>query len=70
MVASVLVPATAWAASHDTLATTTLMDVAKRRGGIGFLGFLCCLIPLAIIIVAVVWIMRRRGRNNNKGGGF
>ncbi|MFC7243758.1 hypothetical protein ACFQO7_14890 [Catellatospora aurea] len=57
--ASVLVPAVAWAEESG------VADVVRKKKGIGFGGFglfgaICCLVVVAIIVIAVVMVMKRK----------
>lgn len=57
--ASVLVPAVAWAEESG------VADVVRKKKGISFGGFglfsvICCLVVVAIIVIAVVMVMKRK----------
>ncbi|MFD0596729.1 hypothetical protein ACFQZ4_34520 [Catellatospora coxensis] len=57
--ASVLVPAVAWAEESG------VADVVRKKkgvsfGGFGLFGAICCLVVVAIIVIAVVMVMKRK----------
>ncbi|MEU3453151.1 hypothetical protein ABZ671_06060 [Micromonospora sp. NPDC006766] len=60
---SAFVPVAAWASTGSGEVVT---DVARRRGGFGFLGLLCCLLVVGVI-VAIVLLMMQLMRNRRGG---
>ena len=65
LVATVLVPAVAWA--HSDPAAIAVGDVLARRRSRGmsvlsFIPVLCCLVVIGLIVAIVLLVVRRRGR--------
>jgi hypothetical protein len=65
LMATVLLPAAAWASTNPTALAVGEVVAARRRarGGSGILGLLggiCCLVILALIALPIFLVMRRR----------
>ncbi|GIF33123.1 hypothetical protein [Actinoplanes utahensis] len=54
-----LMPVQAWAAENDVVEA---VRKARRSGGFGLFGLVCCLVAVGAIVVAIVLISRRRKR--------
>jgi hypothetical protein len=63
-VLTLVVPVHAWAASNGVADVAVEAARYRRRGGVGFFGFLslCCLVVVGGIVLAVVLISRNRKR--------
>jgi len=64
-VLTLVVPVHAWAASNGLSDVAVEAARSRRRGGLGFFGFvggLCCLVVVGGIVLAVVLISRNRKR--------